>query len=234
MVNDTPPKDPLDEFFEELGKTGDGGDTPPADEQKTGGAGDTVFNFPEEDWVPPPIRGKSAKEAAEIMKRNEAEFTKVNTAYAEATKMLDRVKAGTAASTPAGEALQDITVNALLEMRVDKMMGVNPELEPYRDEVMGLLANIADPRIRMTPDAMNLVLNQIRGNHHREILDAAVKKATAVAPPSVLEGQAFGGTPPRPSGVDLTKIDAQGKANLAGWFDGDLNLARENLLPAKE
>lgn len=119
-------------------------------------------------------------------------------------------------------------------MRVDKEITKHPEIAPYHDEIMQLLATVVDPRIRITNDAMSLVVNQIRGNHFEEINAATQKKVAAGTPPVPLEGTAVGGTPPRPVGLDLSKITKEKQENLAMWFEGDIQKAKENLLPAKE
>lgn len=67
----------------------------------------------------------------------------------------------------------------------------NEDLKPYTNEMLMALRSLA-PQLKVNPGVVPWVMNQIRGQHHAELLDAAVKEARAQG---AQEREIIGGSP---------------------------------------
>lgn len=202
-----------------------------ADEPETqasgGTGGDTTFVFPDAEWVPGDMKGKSAKEVAEALAVTRRELAKQNEALNAVTKIAEEKKAA-ASVAPGGVDPLNMAIDILLESKVEKVIGTDPLLNKYKDEVMDLLHQIQDPRVRMTKDAMDMVVAQVRGSHYSEGIELTKAEIMKTVPQHADASEAVGGVYKAPS--PMVSVTPERKANLAAWFEGDLDAAKRNLL----
>lgn len=208
--------DPISKLF-------DFSDDEPPKKEPTGG--DTTFQFPDEEWVPPDMKGKTPKEIAEALSVARRELAKQNEALSAVTKVAEEKKQQ---ATAGGVDPLNMAIDLLLETKVEKAIGNDPLLTKHKDEVLDLLHQINDPRVRMTQDAMNMVIAQVRGTHYEEGVEMTKAEVMKNVPAKSQAGEAVGGVYKAPS--PMVNVSAERKANLAAWFEGDLDAAKRNLL----
>lgn len=211
--------DPISQLF-------DFADEP--DAKASGGTGgDTAFVFPDAEWVPGDMKGKSPKEVAEALSVTRRELAKQNEALSAVTKVAEEKKAAAAAQSGGVDPL-NMAIDILLETKVEKAIGTDPLLTKHKDEVMDLLHQINDPRVRMTKDAMDMVIAQVRGSHYSEGIEMTKAEIMKNLPQGSADLEAVGGVYKAPS--PMVNVTPERKANLAAWFEGDLDAAKRNLL----
>lgn len=203
----------------------------PSPDDNKGSGGDSTYMFPDEDWVPGDLKGKPMKEGMEQLTSLRREMADQARTLAEMTKIAEQRKA--AEQDEAKKVVQgnplDTALDMLMDLKIENTVKDDPLLSKYKGEIRDILKQVRDPNIRMTEEALKMVVAQVRGAHYDEGIKLVEDKFKGGGGGSTqVDTAAVGGryNPPAPA----INVTPERKANLAAWFEGDLDTARRNLI----
>ena len=195
-----------------------------------GGAPDlSTLVLPSTDDIPAELRGKPVTEGLKAFAEMHKSLTQALQEKAQLVRTLEQAGAGGGTGTPAGGTpttptsapeltVADVSVNAVVEMKLDQEIAKEPELAPYKTEIMALIQGVQDPRVRLNTQALTTAIAHIRGVHYKDLMQAQLAKLKG--DPSTPITPDAGGVPPvpNPNKLDLSKAQ---QANAVAWLGAE-------------
>ena len=223
-------------------------------EGEGGDGGKTSVTPPE---LPEEFKGMTPAQIAARAVELQGALTKSQQEKAEVVKSLEAFAqgagggAGGGATAAAGAAAQvaapppkpldpELQATMIVDLKVDRLILADPELLPYKDELMEVLKRGAtDPNVRVLDASINTAARFVKGNHLDEIYAkraAATQekeraKGKPLPSPTVMDTAPGAGSQVLPTAarVDVKLSQAQ-QENLLDWFGGDKKALRDGLL----
>lgn len=185
--------------------------------------GDLTFNFPDVEVVPQELRGKSVADALKMYEDAKKAGREAAEKLEQLTKSLD---AAGKASRGNVDDPTEVVVGLAVEGQLKKLIGDDEILNAHMDELLAVAEQISNPKTRVNPDALKLVIQQVRGAHVKEYMELTKR----TKPGSVIEGDVVADSgSDRKDGRRQPKLSDEQRKNLGEWFDGDYDAAKANL-----